>query len=145
MNASESNQCQAALVVSGAWKGTNRDKIYEELGWETLDQRGFFRWLVQFYKIMNNLTPEYLKAFIPSVWEHLFDYRSSNIIRPVLCRTERYRNSFFPDALTPIQCLGLNTRSLCQHFKPNSRSVNYTLSEHVANWSASAKLLPGQC
>ena len=42
MNALERTQYQAALAVSGAWKGTNRDKIYEELGWETLDQRRFF-------------------------------------------------------------------------------------------------------
>ena len=60
MNAIERTQYQAALAVSGIWKGTNQDKIYEEIGWETLDQRRFFRRLTQFYKIMNNLTPEYL-------------------------------------------------------------------------------------
>ena len=32
MNTPESIQYQAALGVTGAWKGTNRDKIYEELG-----------------------------------------------------------------------------------------------------------------
>ena len=32
MNALEMTQYQAALAVSGAWKGTNRDKILEELG-----------------------------------------------------------------------------------------------------------------
>ena len=54
MNALESTQYQAALAVSGTWKGTNRNKIYEELGWETIDQRCTFRHLVQFYKIMKN-------------------------------------------------------------------------------------------
>ena len=42
MNALERTQYQAALTVSGTWKGTNRNKIYEELGWETLDQRRMF-------------------------------------------------------------------------------------------------------
>ena len=28
----ESTQYQAALAITGAWKGTNTDKIYEELG-----------------------------------------------------------------------------------------------------------------
>ena len=42
MNILEKTQYQAALAVSGTWKGTNRDKIYEELGWESLDQRRFF-------------------------------------------------------------------------------------------------------
>ena len=43
MNALERTQYQAALAVSATWKGTNRNKIYEELGWETLDQRRIFR------------------------------------------------------------------------------------------------------
>ena len=51
MNALERTQCQAALPVLGAWKGTNRNKTNEELGWETLDQRRVFRRLVQFYKL----------------------------------------------------------------------------------------------
>ena len=38
MNVLERTQYRAALAVSGAWKGTSRTKIYDELGWETLDQ-----------------------------------------------------------------------------------------------------------
>ena len=57
MNSLESLQYQSALAVTGAWKGTNRDKIYEQLGWETLHNRRESRRLTQFYKIMNNLTP----------------------------------------------------------------------------------------
>ena len=67
MNALERTQYQAALAVSGTWKGTNRNKIYEELGWETLDQRRMFRRLVQFYKIMRDKTPDYLKIPIQSL------------------------------------------------------------------------------
>ena len=36
----ESTQYSAALAVSGAWRRTNKDKIYEELGWEIL----YYRW-----------------------------------------------------------------------------------------------------
>ena len=32
----EQAQYKAALAVSGAWKGTNRLRLLEELGWETL-------------------------------------------------------------------------------------------------------------
>ena len=42
----ESTQYQAALAVSGAWKGTSRVKIYEQLGWESLDHRRTFRRLI---------------------------------------------------------------------------------------------------
>ena len=30
----ESVQYSAALAVTGAWKGTSREKLYEELGWD---------------------------------------------------------------------------------------------------------------
>ena len=32
----ESVRYSAALSVTGAWKGTSRDKLYDELGWESL-------------------------------------------------------------------------------------------------------------
>ena len=88
MNALERTQYQAALAVSGAWKGTNRNKIYEELGWETLDQRRFFRRLTQFYKIMNNLTPEYLRHPVPPLLGH-FGLRSTNVLHNIPWNTDR--------------------------------------------------------
>ena len=54
----ESVQYSAALAVTGAWKGTSREKLYEELGWESLSQQGWSRRLVLFYKIVNNITPD---------------------------------------------------------------------------------------
>ena len=57
MNALESLQYQAGLAITGAWRGSNRDKIYEELGWEALHNRRWFRRLTIFYKIMNGLSP----------------------------------------------------------------------------------------
>lgn len=50
----ERTQYQTALANTGAYKGTNINKIYEELSWETLDMRGYFHQLVLFYKISNN-------------------------------------------------------------------------------------------
>ena len=32
-------QYQAALAITGAWQGSSRSQIYEELGWETLSFR----------------------------------------------------------------------------------------------------------
>ena len=67
MDKIESIQYQAALSLTGAWKGTNTDKIYDEVGWEPLtERRRFLRRLVQFFKIQNDLTPEYLK--LPDVY-----------------------------------------------------------------------------
>ena len=110
MNALERTQYQAALAVSGAWKGTNLDKIYEELGWETLNYRRMFRRLTQFYKIMHNLTPEYLKIPIPSHQGHLFGYRFTNVLNPITCRTDRYSNSIYPDSVTSWNNIGPELR-----------------------------------
>ena len=39
----EQKQYSAALVVTGAWRGTNRQRLYEELGWESLYHRRWYR------------------------------------------------------------------------------------------------------
>ena len=65
MNKVEQIQYQAALAITGTWKGTNLNIIYEELGWESLTDRRWFRRLVQFYKIKNGLTPDYLRPYPP--------------------------------------------------------------------------------
>ena len=106
----ESTQYQAALAVSGAWKGTSRTKIYDELGWETLDHRRIFRRLTLFYKIMTGLTPKYLRIPIPLLRGHLFGYRYTNILNTIFCRTDRYQNSFFPDSVTMWNDLGPELR-----------------------------------
>ena len=95
MGTLESTQYQAALAVSGAWKGTSREKIYNELGWESLDNRRMFRRLVQFYKIMSNQTPEYLKFPTLSLHRHLYGVRFGNVLKDIECKTPMYRNSFF--------------------------------------------------
>ena len=63
----EKVQYQAALAITGCWRGTNRNKIYEELGWESLSDRRWSRRLVYFFKIHNNLTPEYLRENLPRI------------------------------------------------------------------------------
>ena len=42
----EKNQYQAALAVTGAWQGSSRVKLYEELGWESLSDRRMCRRVV---------------------------------------------------------------------------------------------------
>ena len=59
MDLIERVQYKAALIVSGCWQGTSREKLYDALGWESLSNR-WARRLVIFYKIHNDLTPSYL-------------------------------------------------------------------------------------
>ena len=43
MNLVEKVQYKAALVVSGCWQGTSQVNIYNELGWESLSDRRWYR------------------------------------------------------------------------------------------------------
>ena len=56
----ESVQYQAALIVTGCWKGSSKAKVYGDLGWESLSDRRHLRRLSMFYKIKNGLAPNYL-------------------------------------------------------------------------------------
>ena len=112
MNLLERTQYQAALAVTGTWKGTNTDKIYEELGWESLHHRRLFRRLAMFYKIQNNLTPDYLKTHESP---NAYTLRRSQNIRPPCCRTKIYKDSFYPDVIDSWNSLDpsiKNVRSL---------------------------------
>ena len=95
MSLIERVQYKAALIVTGCWQGTSRDKLYDELGWESLSDRRWARRLSIFYKIKNGLTPSYLCDHIPK--RNIIDIslRNRSIVAP-LARTERYENSFFP-------------------------------------------------
>ena len=61
----EQTQYSAALAVSGAWRGTHRQRLYDELGWETLYSRRWYRRLCHFFNLKNNQSPEYLFNQIP--------------------------------------------------------------------------------
>ena len=93
-------QYQAALAVSGAWQGTNMDKLYEEIGWESLSNRRWFRRLVQLFKIQNDpSTPEYLKNHIPPLPDNPRVTRSACAIPPINAKRDYFRNSFYPNAI----------------------------------------------
>ena len=47
----ERTQYQAALAIIGTWQGTNRSKLDEKLGWETLSDRRWCRSILQVHKI----------------------------------------------------------------------------------------------
>ena len=70
----ESVQYAAALAVTGTWRGTSRERLYNELGWEPLSLRRWSRWLILFYKFVNVLTPDYTRDPIPPLNETSYPY-----------------------------------------------------------------------
>ena len=61
----ESIQYKAALAITGAIQGTSRDKIYQELGLESLKSRRWYKRLSLMFKIMKEEAPNYLINLIP--------------------------------------------------------------------------------
>ena len=92
-------QYQAALAITGAWQGSSRSKIYDELGWESLSDRRKGRRILLVNKIINNNTPSYLNEKLPPFCREMFSGNIRTTFRAIRCKTYRYMNSFFPDAI----------------------------------------------
>ena len=95
----EKVQYQAALAITGAWQGSSRSKIYDELGWEALSDRRKYRRVRQIHKIINNNTLSHLNEKLPPYCREMFRGSMCTIFHAIRCKSYRYMNSFFPDAI----------------------------------------------
>ena len=95
----ESVQYDACLAITGAIRGTSTEKIYQELGLESLKSRRWFRKLCHFYEIFNEKSPSYLFNLI-SNFNRVHNTRLSYNIPPIKVRHDYFKNSFFPSAIT---------------------------------------------
>jgi len=107
----ESIQYNACLAITGCFRGTSKEKIYLELGLESLSDRRFSRRLMFFYKIVKGFAPTYLSSLLPP------QGGAENLrVRPPFempfCRTERYRASFFPYCIAEWNKLDSGIRDL---------------------------------
>ena len=94
----ESIQYNAALAITGAIRGTSKEKLYKELGFEYLSSRRWFKRLCLFHKIYHNKSPGYLYRLIPQ-HHNLFNLRNQHLIPQIFCRTNIYSDSFFPTVI----------------------------------------------
>ena len=132
----ESIQYNACLAITGCFRGTSREKLYLELGLESLADRRLSRRLIFFYKIINGFAPTYLSNILPPRRGEE-DAGVRRRIRPPFvapfCRTERYRASFFPFCINEWNNLDENIRNLpsissfkaalLKFLRPNANSV----------------------
>ena len=95
----ESVQYNAALAISGAIRGSSREKLYQELGFESLRDRKWYRKLWFYYKIRKNDCPLYLTECIPIFEPSTYSLRSNHSLNVHLIRTERFKSTFSPHPL----------------------------------------------
>ena len=107
----ESVQYNAALAITRAIRGTSREKLYHELGFEHLTGRRYCRRLCFFYKINNNYTASYLKNILPKTNLSSHILRSNRAFEIPSASTERFQSSFFPYCVAKWNALEPNIQN----------------------------------
>ena len=100
MKTVESVQYQAALAMTGTWQSTSKEKLYKELGLESLSDRRSSNRVLKMFKLLHNQSPTYLKEKLPNYRMLRGRNAIPNILHEILPRTERYKSSFFPNAIS---------------------------------------------
>ena len=98
INKTEKSQYDAALAITDAIRGTPWEKLYAQLGLESLKFRQWFRKLTCFYKIQSTGLTNYLLQLIPTN-NHSYILRKPLNIPHYYCRTDVFKNSFFPNVI----------------------------------------------
>ena len=102
--------CKKLESITGTVQGTSREKLYKELGLETLIARRWLKKLCCFNKIKNNGIPSYLAELIPSE-SQLYNTRNTRNITTYSCRTDAFKYSFFPWTINEWNKLNFNIRT----------------------------------
>ena len=102
----ESIQYNAALAITGAIRGTSKEKLYHELGFESLVSRRWHRKLCCFYKVFKTQSPRYFfeakRAYIT---------RNNDKLPHFKVKYNYFKNSFFPSTVIGWNKLDLNIRN----------------------------------
>ena len=98
----ESIQCNAAPAKTGAIRGTSWEKLYQDLGLESLQNWGWSRKLCYFLKIFKGQYPDYLFKILPSI-RRAYNTIDVDYIHCFNTKHNFFRNFFFFFQLTLIE------------------------------------------
>ena len=102
-------QFKATLAIKGAIQRTSCNKIYQELGLESLKCRRWYKHLSCMFKIMKKEAPNYLINLIPKCEAAIRTIK--NNFPSYNCRTDCFKYSFFPSTLNDWFRLDINIRN----------------------------------
>ena len=104
----------STLVITGAIRGSSTEKIYEELGLESLKSRCWYRKMGFLYKVFKSESLSYLFNTIPNSNNRKHQTRNSDKIPTFFAKHDYFMNSFFPSATNEwnkLDCYIRNTDS----------------------------------
>ena len=90
-------QYQAALVITGTIKGTSRNRLYQEIGLESLADTRWSRKIFFFHKIVNGLLPSYLQSYLNHYNYQEYQTRSAcqNKMKTLSGTTKTFNSHFY--------------------------------------------------
>ena len=107
-NKIESVQHNVPLAITGAIRVISKEKLYQDLGFESLKDRRRLRRLCYLYKVLNTEQLAYLYDLIPPVQR---SSRNKGCIYEPFCQTVSFKNSFLPHAIKEWNKLGSEIRN----------------------------------
>ena len=123
-------QYKVVLVITGAIKGTSKEKLFNELGLEYLKDRRSMRRLCLFHKIYNLKSPKYFYNLIPSV-NRFYDTRNNKNAPSFKCRTKYFENSLFPNVINEWNKLDINIKSATSYTAFKNVLLSFIRPKHV--------------
>ena len=91
--------------------GKNIDRLYEELGWESLYYRRWYRRLCHFFKLTMNRSPTYLYQLVPPLRSVKYNLREANVYESNAERTNRFASTYFQNCIKEWNQLNVYIRS----------------------------------
>ena len=64
--------------MTGAIQETSHERLYQELGLESSENRCWYRKLIFFHKIVNGTTPRYLTSYVSTNENPVYNTRASD-------------------------------------------------------------------
>ena len=101
----------SALSVTGAWRGTSRERLYKEFCWESLYHRRWYRRLCHFFNLIKSRSPNYLFDEIPPERNVSYNLRHMRSYDQNVGRTLQYSNTYFQNATFEWNLLDDDTKS----------------------------------
>ena len=120
-------QNEAARITTGVTRSISLFNLYKEIGWLKLSDRRKYQKLILTFKIIHDLTPNYLSEIFPPHVGNRTEYplRNASNIEVIARRTELFASSFVPSSVSLWNELPENIKSITSlsAFKSNVKKM----------------------
>ena len=123
----ESIQHNAVLAITGDIRGTSKEKLYQELGFESLQSGRWFRKLSS-YKILKNKSSPHLCHLISKQLTPYFTRNSENL-PSIKANHSFFKNTFFTSSIIEWNKLDSNIR--CSPYKMFRKRILEFIRPHA--------------